>query len=464
MRLPGFIDSHLHFLGLGYTLENVDLNMEKSIDSVIKKLTKHTDKPIIIGRGWNQTNFIEKRMITKNDLNKVSNHIPIVLIRVCGHVLVANDSMLKLADVNRLTNQIEGGFFDYQSGIFTENALSLIYDHMPKPSQSDLERYIINANHLLLSNGITHVASDDFSTLSIPYETIINVFNKLYHEQKIQVRLTEQVNLQLDELKDFINKGYVNKRFNESYQMGPLKILADGSLGGKTAALMDEYTDDTGNIGILTYTDEELFELVHLANTNGMDVVIHAIGDRAVTQALNALVKSIQLTKRYHHHHAIIHAQLANKSHIKLMKAYNIGAIVQPIFLNSDISIIRDRIGKRASESYLFKSMFKENIRVGFSTDSPIEPVNPFKNIFTAIKRKSIKDPTLNSFLIEEAFNLEESLRCYTENNLNFVSKKAMNTSDYIIIDKILTEDNLLEIQVLETYVNNSLVYKKETV
>ena len=245
------------------------------------------------------------------------------------------------------------------------------------------------------------------------------------------------------------------------FKLGPLKIIADGSLGGKTAALREPYMDDANNLGIKLYTDIELFEKVYLADSFGMDVVIHAIGDTAINQAINAIIKSLKITKRRNHHHALIHAQLATKSQIKLMKEWNIGAIVQPIFLNTDISIVKSRIGSRYKESYLFKTMYNLDLKVGFSTDSPIEPINPFYNLYTAIHRKSIKNNKLQPLLLEEAFELKEALDCYTKNNLHYIYEDKQEESDYIIIDRPLNKNDLLNTNVLKTYIDGILVYNK---
>lgn len=463
MKLSGFIDSHLHVLGLGYNLENIDLNHTKSILDIQSLIKNNLHKTIIIGRGWNQENLAERRMLNKTDLNAISRDVPIIMTRVCGHVLTVNDKMLELAGIHELSEQIPGGHFDFKTGIFTENALEIITDRLPKPTRDDLKRYFINANQMLLKNGITSVASDDFCVFPISYETIIDVMLELYKEDKIQVKITEQVNLPLKELKDFISKGYVNKSMGK-LRMGPLKILADGSLGGKTAALKEPYQKEPDNYGIKTYTDEALFQLVHLADRNGMDSVIHAIGDATVDQVIQALKATIDLTKRQNHSHAIIHAQLATPNQIELMRKYRIGAIVQPIFLNSDIKIIESRIGVRATQSYLFKTMYKLGVHVGFSTDSPIEPVNPLMNIYTALTRKSIKESHLKAFLLKERFSIEEAIECYTKNNLKYIYSDQVSQGDYIILDRDISKclpKELLSTKILETYIDNLLVYKR---
>lgn len=464
MKLPGFIDSHLHVLGMGYVKSLVDLSDAMSIHEVVERLKKETDKTLIIGRGWNQDQFKENRMIDKHDLTKVSKSIPIVLIRTCGHVMVVNDPMLKLAGIDQNSQQLEGGSFTYQTGLFSEKALSLIYEAIPKPGLDTLKSYFLTADKLLLEAGITSVASDDFSIFKVDYHLVIQALKELYEAGLMKVRITEQVNLPIEQLKAFIQEGYVNKRLHKKFKMGPLKILADGSLGGRTAAMLEAYSDDLDNYGILTYSDKDLYDMVHLANINGMDSVIHAIGDATSLQVINVLNKSIEESKRFNHAHAIIHAQLTQKDQVEMMKANQIGAIVQPIFINTDINILEQRIGDRVNNTYLFHTMY-ESIPLGFSTDAPIEPVNPFLNIYTAMTYKSIKYPNKPSLNKAECFSLEETLKAYTDHNLAYVYEDAL-PNDYIIVDKDIYQisvDQIKDIKVLQTVIDNELVYSAKT-
>ena len=410
-----FIDSHLHVLGLGYIESMIDLKQYKSIKSLH---LIQSDKNIIIGRGFHEFDFIEKTTPTKFDLNKISTTKPVIFIRVCGHVLVCNDVALKQANITKDSLQIASGTFDYETGIYTEDAIKIIYDIIPKPSKEDIKEMFILGNEILVKNDIYMVASDDFSTLPVPYELVLDALKEVYEEGKMQVKIIEQINLPSKNLlEDFIKKEY-HKINLPLLKMGPLKLLADGSLGGRTAALIKPYSDDPLNYGVKTFSDQTLFDLIHLADQNDMDVHIHAIGDGSVSQVLDAIEASLQITKRINHRHALIHAQLANHSQIKRMKELNVSAIVQPIFLNSDIPIIESRLGKeRMKETYLFKSMFNEGIKVGFSTGAPVEDVNPYNNIKVAMTRKSIKFKEFPAFLEEESFTYEKCMKCYIDNN-----------------------------------------------
>lgn len=461
-KYPGFYDSHLHFLGLGYIRTIIMLHQYKSIEDVIKI---KSDKDFIHGIGWHENQFEEKRYLNKDDLNQISLEKPVIFTRVCGHVLVCNDKAMEMAGVTEEKLSVPGGSFDFETGVFREDAMKIIKKILPKYTKEQIKEMFIMANDELLSNGITYVASDDFSTLDVPYEMIIEALEELYEEGKIQVRLYEQCNLPSKELiMDFISKGYHKKEF-KGFKLGPLKLLADGSLGGRTAYMNEPYTDDRSTKGIKVFTDRELEDLIRLADKNGMDVAIHAIGDGIIDIILDKIQKTVFVNRTKNHRHSIIHAQLMNQRQTKRAKDLKVQCLVQPIFLNSDIPIIEERIGtKRANESYIFKSMYDQGIKVGFSTDAPVEGVNPFHNIYSAMTRKSIKNPDLEAFLPNERFSLEESLKCYTEHNYYHSYDENQTFDDYIVIDRDLSKSTPEEIRdavVLETYIDGKLVYKK---
>lgn len=460
---PTFIDSHLHVLGIGYVMSLVDLSEVRSVSEVIRLCMERIEEEhFIIGRGWNQELFFEKRYLTKQDLNLISRDKPIVLYRVCGHVMVVNDALLEMASLSPTSAQVDGGSWDFETGIFTENAMHLITQHLPKPTKEDLQKYFLLSDQHLLKHGITDVASDDFSTFDIPYENVIEALQELYDEGLMHVRITEQVNLpHITLFQDFIKKGYVNKQIHPKFRMGPLKLLADGSLGGMTAWLLKPYRNQTSR-GNQTFTDHELIQLMDLACQNNMDLAIHAIGDGAIKQVVKQMILCIKKYPDFQHRHAIIHAQMANHKMIRKMKKFGIGAIIQPIFLNSDLAFIDQRIGKRKFHTYLFHTMFLEGLSVGFSTDAPVEHVNPFENLYVALTRTSIRSPHLETFLEKEVFTLEEAFKCYTTNNHPFIYRKQIEKGDYFITNEdlySLNPDELKNCKIKKVFMDGKQVY-----
>ncbi|MCF7925181.1 MAG: amidohydrolase [Candidatus Izimaplasma sp.] len=463
IKHPAFNDSHLHLLGLGYVETMVDLS---SYTSIADTYNITLDQNIIFGRGWHQDQFIEKRYPTKEDLNTISTEKPVIFLRVCGHVLVCNDKAMAVAGVTSQTPQVSGGAFNYDTGVFSEDAMRMIKDILEKPDKAAVKEMLLSGQKQLFENGITQCASDDFSILDVPYEMVLEALQELYASGEMTIRLTEQVNLpKVSLLKDFLSKNYHNLHFG-NFKMGPLKLLADGSLGGRTAFLNAPYTDDSSTRGIKVFDDDKLEELIYLADSHGMDVAIHAIGDAIIDTILDTFKKVTERTGRTNHRHSLIHAQLATKKQIKRMKQMGIMPIVQPIFINSDLPIIESRLGKaRTNESYLFHTMLKAGLNVGFSTDAPVEPVNPFYNIYTAMTRKSIKHPQLDHFDNDGLFTYQSALDCYTINNAYHSYDEDNVFNDYIVLNKdpkTAESDELLTTSVLETYLDGTLVYKKQ--
>jgi predicted amidohydrolase YtcJ len=246
-----------------------------------------------------------------------------VMYRVCGHVGVVNSAMLERLNIES-ESQISGGSIDLETGIITEAALRLIDDQLQAVGLEDIKRYLIQADRLLLQEGLTDVMSDDFIVTPLPYEMIIQAISELKMEKKLHVRITEQVHFRaLSDFEDFIAKGYPHRDYG-GFRLGPLKLLLDGSLGGRTARLNFDYHDAPGQRGMLVYPDEVLKRYFDLANLAGMDCHIHAIGDGAIDQFLRVMRASIKDTKRTDHRHAIIHAQLATRAQISEMQALGI--------------------------------------------------------------------------------------------------------------------------------------------
>lgn len=461
-QMLGFMDSHLHFLGIGMQADIIPLNHMMSVREMISDLKSHLNGRQMIGRGWNQNRFADRLMPTKNDLDQVSKDIPMVMYRVCGHVAVVNSAMLEGIRVKADT-QISGGSIDWERGIVTEAALRLIDDQLQEVGIQDIKRYLIQADQLLLQQGLTDVMSDDFIVTPLPYEMIIQAIRELKAEKKLHVRITEQVHFRgLSDFEDFIRKGYPHRNYG-GFRLGPLKLLLDGSLGGRTARLNCDYHDAPGHRGTLVYSDEVVKRYFDLANLSGMDCHIHAIGDGAIDQFLRVMGASLKDTKRSDHRHAIIHAQLATLSQIRQMEALGVHAIVQPIFLESDIAMLDDRLGERRNESYLFRTMAESHIKVGMSTDAPVESFSPFLNLYAAMTRQSVRDYHLGPHLPEEAFTLDEALRCYQEHNRYLFRQEHEAFDSLITLDRPLSDDpeEIRQTQVIEVRIKDEVVYHR---
>ncbi|MGL5330681.1 MAG: amidohydrolase, partial [Peptostreptococcaceae bacterium] len=426
---PGFNDSHMHVLGYGYSLQMINLAKRtsslKDMKNAIKEFTNDRnikENEWIRGRGWNHDYFTdENRFPTKYDLDEISTTNPICIIRACGHICIANSKALELANITKNTKQVEGGHFDVDEnneplGIFRENALSLIYDKIPSPNKEGLKDMIYEACSSLNSYGVTSAQTDDFIVFpNINYQDVIDAYMELEEEGRLSVRIYEQAQLvDKKELEEFINKGYKTGIGSESFKIGPLKLLGDGSLGARTAYLSEPYEDDNSTSGIAVYTQEQFDDMIEYAHKNDMQVAIHGIGDKIMTMIVSSIEKALKKYPRENHRHGIVHCQITTKNLLNKFKELNLHAYIQSIFLDYDINIIESRIGKeRSKTTYNFKTFNDLGVSLSNGSDCPVELPNVLEGIQCAVTRMNLNQ-TKEAFLPQEALNIEEAISSYT--------------------------------------------------
>lgn len=480
----GFNDSHMHLIGLGMSLSLVDLHTGiTSIPTLIDKLSQNLkdaelEDQWLKGRGWNQDLFIdEKTFPTRYDLDNVSTTIPICIIRACGHIVVINSKALEILGLDKSTALVDGGQIDVDlngipTGIFRENAINLVYDAMPRPSRQMVEKMIIDGCHELSKHGITSCQSDDFETIKgyNAYD-IIDIFEGLKNANKLPVRIYQQAQItSLEELKKFVRNGYTTGKGDTLFKIGPLKLLGDGSLGARTAYLMEPYQDDPENFGIPVYTQEFLDEMIIFAHKNSMQIAIHGIGDRIMNMIISSIEKAQSMYKIEDHRHGIIHCQITTPEILNKFEELNLHAYIQSIFLDYDIKIIEKRIGKkRAKSTYNFKTL-TDTVWVSNGSDAPVETVNPMKGIQCAVTRTDLEGKN-QPFLMDQALSIMESIDSYTINGARASFEeniKGLIKSGYLA-DFVIWSDNpfkiwetkIGDIQAEKTYLEGNLVYSK---
>ena len=462
--LPGFHDSHLHVLGIGWQARMVNAEAHESIASFLEAIAAR-DEPFIMGRGFHENRIIESRMLKRSDLDSVAPDTPVVVYRACGHMCIANSAAIELATKTHGPLE-ESESIDLANGLFKEDGMKAVLSLQETPDQKTLESMILTAQSDLLKNGVTSVGSDDFHVTDAPYERVIDAFKSLDEQGKLKLNVFEQVNLPtLDLLDDFLSKGYAHKQFGR-FTMGPLKLLADGSLGARSAYMKTPYADaDTR--GILLFDAPTLQTFFERIKPYGMDFAVHGIGDGTIEAILDAK-EAVGGGKR----DSIIHAQLADHAQIARMHALGVGAQTQPIFINSDRPIISDRLGARAEETYLFESMRTSGVVTTLSTDAPIEATNPLNNLYVAITRKSIDHPDLPPFLPGEAMALKDAIEAYTTTPAYYtyetdkVGKIARKQrADFIVVEGFDANDpqSLLNTTIKQTYIHGECVYRRDS-
>jgi len=402
---PGFIDSHCHPFEYGWLKRSVDLrgttNMTAFRLRVVAGIQRAEPGEWVSGMGWDQEAFPGKGMPTRKEIDDISPKNPVVLSRVCGHIALLNSRSIEvLGFTNRTGEEYERDGNGELTGIVKERALEEVYGKLPRSAErsaADLQSVEAEAGRLGLTTLHCIVSRDGF-------REELEALAALAASGSLSLRYRVYVP---PEAIDYIDATGIGKKL-----VGPLvwinglKIYADGSLGARTAALREPYSDDPSSTGILRYTDEQLSELVESADSRGLQAVVHAIGDRAVEQAAEALgrVAGAHNPRR----HRIEHASLLPKDLRSKMARHSIRATVQPLFITSDSWAV-DRLGEeRVRNLYPLKSMLAEGIVASGSSDSPIESMSPILGMWAAMTRGGADS--------HEKLSLEQALSLYTTN------------------------------------------------
>ena len=472
---PGFHDSHMHLLGYGMALCQVDLSPARSIEEMVtltQEFIKENNIPEgswILGRGWNQDLFKEKKIPNQYDLDLISQKHPILLRRVCGHVAVTNTYVLKKLKLASDYNVVPGGF--YQEGIFRENAMDLVVNQIPDPSIDEIKHYIKTGIKALHSFGITSVQSDDLCVFQRDMtQRVMDIFESMALDGDLNIHVYEQSLFRdLKGLKHFIDKGYCFNHKINTFKYGPLKILGDGALGGRTAWLRNPYADQEDTYGVQMYTQEALNDMVGLAQEKGIPSAIHCIGDAMLDSALEAISNA---QKKYPHHdlrHGIVHCQITHKDQLEFMKKHQIFAFVQPIFLDYDLNILEARVGKALAEtSYAWHTMKEMDIPLAFGSDAPVETPDPIKGMFCSVNRQTLSHWPQGGFVPTEKLDPYESLKnytvtpAYTAYEEDSKGKLIPGYEGDLVVINTTNFDDLLESKVDLTVFQGQVVYKRK--
>lgn len=485
--LPGFNDSHLHFLHYAKGLLNVNLTGTRSIDELktrLKEKLESRDKEDnfwLEGEGWNQDYFVdEKRFPTKEDLDEVSTEVPILIMRACFHIGVLNSKGLELLELNSSNASEYGNLIEVfpngePNGVIKENLLENVKSKKPGFDYNLTKDILLKAQEKAFEQGLTSVQSDDFGYVpNQDFNLLFDLFKDLYEEDKLKLRISEQcLFLNVKDEEKFFNAGYHYGWGNETYKISTVKILSDGSLGARTAALRNGYNDDSSTKGIMLFTQEELDEMVLLSHENKCPVAIHGIGDRAIEMALNSIEKAKKTYPDIKLRHGIVHCQITDEELLNRFKELEVMALVQPIFIDYDMNIVSDRVGEELSKtSYAWKTMKDKGINVSFGTDAPVEPFDTMPNIYSAVTRKNITGDEEKTYLEKEKMSMEDAIYAYTYESAYASGEEEIKgtispgkLADFIVLDKDLfnleNDKEILDTKVLETYVGGQLVFRR---
>ena len=456
--LPGFIDCHTHLVEYGLSLRRMDLRDVRSIEDIKKRILAKLgeDAHWIVGLGWDQEKFAERRYPTRRDLDEVTRDKPILLRRICGHICVVNSAALALANITSMTPDPEGGMIDRDTlgeptGILRETAVELVERKIPDPTPAEYESATLAACRKAAEAGLTTVHCIVGSDIEL--RTLL----RLKNERRLTVRF--YLLIPVSQLNAAKKLGVVTGFGDKWIRFGAVKIFTDGSLGARTAALEQPYQDDPENKGVAIYSQGKLDEIVADAHASGFQVAVHAIGDRATRMALESLGKVNHGTGQRHLRHRIEHASVLNRELIRRLKRTEVIVTVQPHFVVSDFWVDQRLGPERARFTYPFRSLLGAGLVVVGSSDCPVEPLSPLTGIGAAVDRDG-----------PEAVVADDAVLLYTRNAAYASFEEHLKGTiapgkyaDLVVLEKdpcSVHPREISAIRVLMTIVGGRVVYR----
>jgi predicted amidohydrolase YtcJ len=462
--LPGLIDAHGHVLDLGTAQMIVELTGTSSLADLQQRLrnyaAEHPNDAWIIGFGWNQELWPDKRFPTAADLDAVVPHRPVMLERVDGHAVVANSAAMKAAGVTSATQAPAGGRIE--NGLFVDNATDLIRKAVPSRTPAQADEALAKAQEQLLSVGVTSVGS--MSTSVDDWEAM----KRAGDAGRLNVRLMAY----LSGTESLAAVPHPTEwMYGDRLRAVGIKLFADGALGSRGAWLKQPYADKPDSHGLQFHSDAEMLKLAGTAAAAGFQVATHAIGDAANAQVISTYE---QLSKTYGRDRRwrIEHFQIADPADIPRLAPAGIIASMQPTHQTSDRLMAEKRLGpNRLAGAYAWQSVLKSGARLAFGTDFPVESPNPFPGLSAAISRQDVNGQPPGGWIPSERLTFEQALSAYTRGGAyagfaedRIGALEPGKWADFVIVDRDPTKVNpqdLARTEVLETWVGGRKVWEK---
>ena len=481
--IPGFNDSHMHLLSYGYSQRMVNLDGCKSLKELVGRVKLYIKKEHIEngqwveGRGWDQNLFDVKEIPQRSQLDQISSEIPIVLGRTCGQMCIANTKALELLDLLQPQPEMEHGTaiadeHGIPTGIFTGEAINLIYGKLPKLGVKKIRESILSACSAYVSAGITSVQTDDFELkrAGTP-EDVLEAYFQLDSEKKLPVRVNLMMYLPTaGDIQKILDQGYRTGYGSPFFRIGPCKTDTDGSLGGRTAAMDEDYSDEAGNRGEIYFSAEELKKMVRLAYENKCQFVCDAIGDRALNMVIDAYEEVLKEDRGNQYRFGIDHCQITNPQILERFQTYDLVAGLELGFVMSDIDIVEERVGRdRGQYAYNWKSFLEGGIHCAAGSDNPVEPFEPIHGIYAAVTRKNWDGLPEEGWLPEQKLTVKEAVRMFTSGSAYATFEETVKGTleigkyaDMVVLSQDIFNadpETLPDTRVLKTIVDGKIVY-----
>jgi predicted amidohydrolase YtcJ len=475
--IPGLIDAHLHFVQYSLRLAQVDIYELPSLEDTLDRIATHasTLRPgeWVRGGGWNCNLWGDGRFPTRHDLDPATGDRPTALSSKDGHSLWANSAALRLAGLDAQTPEVPGGSIHRDSaglptGILQENAMGLVYDVIERPSQATMRdacREGLAHAHRAGLTGIHDCEGAD----------ALRIFQELAQSGDLTMRVLAHI--PAENLNAAIKLGLRDGLGDEWVRLAGIKAFADGSLGSRSAWMLEPYDSAPESHGIPTTTEQALQELVGAANGAGLSVAVHAIGDaanRAVLDAIEAVRRStprgdgsLPLRNR------IEHVQLLHPDDLPRLAALGVVASGQPVHATADIDLVEHYWGARGATSYAWRDLLETGTVLAFGSDAPVENISPLVGIHAAVtRRRADGHPGPQGWYPAQALTVEQAVRAYTLGAAYASGEEQLKGSlrpgklaDLVVLDRDIFQIDpmeILDVQVVATMVGGRLVYGSE--
>jgi predicted amidohydrolase YtcJ len=475
--LPGLIDAHAHVMGLG--IQELDVNVAgiESLDKTLQMIeefgAQHPDREWITGRGWNQVLWEENEFPTASDLDEVVSDRPVFLTRIDGHAGWANSRAMELAKFDPDTENTIGGRIirnenGEATGIFIDEAMNLIEKSIPEITEEDRKEAFRLAMEEMSKHGLTsvHDAGIDQQTWNLYSETADN--------DELITRIYAMISGTGSTFDALSENGPIESYANDMLALRSVKLYSDGALGSRGAAMLDDYSDDPGNQGLLFHTQEEMNQMLMKGASEGYQMNVHAIGDAGNRQVLDGFeYLENELGDQESLRHRIEHAQVVASEDISRFEELNLIASMQPTHATSDMNMAEDRVGsKRIQGAYAWQEFLDQGTVIAAGSDFPVEDVNPFYGLYSAVTRKDHEGRPPEGWYSEQSLSRIEALSAVTVDAAYAAHQDHLigtlepgKWADFIVIDRDYFEvpaSEIWQIDVLETWVAGEKVYQKE--
>jgi len=473
VMLPGMIDAHGHVMGLGFQALSLDLSDTNSLEEAKAKIAayaKANPNKWIRGGGWNQEKWKLGRFPTAADIDAITGNQPVWLERVDGHAGLANSAAMRAAGISASTRspaggRIETGADGAPSGVFVDGAMGLIEKAVPAPTPRERNAAFLKAQDILNSCGIT--ATTDMGTSVDDWLT----YRRMGDIKLLHMRIMSYGS-GVDTALAVAGQGPTPWLYADRLRMGGIKLYDDGALGSRGAWLKEPYSDAPGQKGLSFLRDDELLNSMTRGSMDDFQIAVHAIGDRANQQVLDA-IDVLSETYPNDRRWRIEHAQIVDPQDLPRFGKHGIIASMQPTHQTSDMHMAEARLGPdRLAGAYAWNTMLKNGAKLVFGSDYPVENPNPFVGWAVAFTRSDANGEPAGGWRPEEKVTREQAWKAFTTDAAyagyaeKLFGRLAVGMrADFIIVDRdplAASPADLRKTQVYETWVGGERVWKRK--